>query len=140
MKLCSSSGTSQSAQTGEGAEVRGARLEVRLAVHLDERAHAATSVDVAVHEALVGFAPGLLCHARQPALLQQLLGGRLVVTRVLQGAFAVHDSRPGAFPELSDLFGGCHRRLLLFYECRTSLAGWVRSRRQGEGPEAPTPN
>ena len=65
----------------------------------------AARMDVGVHEAVLGLAVLLLGRVGE-ALLAQVLDGALeVALRGLERRLAVHDSRPGALPELLHEFG-----------------------------------
>src|SRR3954468_361121 len=80
---------------GEGREVVVARDEVGVAVDLDERADLAVGVDVGLHGALGGLAPGELGGAGDALLAQPRDRGVDVAAGLGQGLLAVHHPRAG---------------------------------------------
>src|SRR4051794_8753235 len=79
----------------EGDEVLVARDEVGVAVDLDERADLAVGVDVGLHGALGGLAPGELGGAGDALLAQPRDRGVDVAAGLGQGLLAVHHPRAG---------------------------------------------
>src|SRR5438128_1200021 len=79
------------------------RDEVRLAVHLGQRADGVVEVDVALHEALVRRPAGPLGGRRKALLAQESHGPFEVPPGLLEGSFAVHHAGSGGLAKLFHL-------------------------------------
>ncbi len=90
-------------------EVRRARDEVRLAVHLEEHADLAPRVDVGRHHAVARLPMSLLGGVRQPLLPEVLDGALQVSLGGIQRRLAIHHAGPRALTKVLDQFSGrCH--------------------------------
>src|SRR3712207_2371738 len=95
----------------EPLEVVGAGNEVRLAVDLDEHAHAPVEVDVGVDEALGRLAGALLGRDGLAPLAQNLPGPLDVAVALLERPLHVHHASRGFLPQLLYLLYGASQSL-----------------------------
>ena len=92
----------------ELTELRVAGDEVGLARQLDERADAATTVDVRLDDAFLGLAVAALRGGREPLLLEDVLRLLEVARRRLERFLAVHHAGAGLRPKALDVVRSCH--------------------------------